>query len=140
MVGWGGLPNFTEFNVQGQIVYDAQLPTGENSYRVYREPWAAQPTELPRIVAKSVNLRIACRRGAVCRGPVEIHASWNGATTVSFWQVSSGSNARHLKPVSTKPKAGFETVVQVPPANFFQVRALSASGKVLATSRVLRPS
>jgi hypothetical protein len=140
MVGWGGLPNFTEFNGQGQIVYDAQLPTGENSYRVYREPWAAQPREPPRIVAKRLNLRLACKRGARCVSPVEIYASWNGATTVRFWQVSSGANARHLKPVSTKPRAGFETAVQAPPANFFQVRALSASGRVLATSKVVRPS
>ncbi|HWX96757.1 MAG TPA: arylsulfotransferase family protein, partial [Solirubrobacteraceae bacterium] len=28
MVGWGGLPNVTEFDAHGQIVYDAQLPTG----------------------------------------------------------------------------------------------------------------
>ena len=44
MVGWGGLPNFTEFDTHGQIIYDAQLPDGESSYRVYREPWAGQPT------------------------------------------------------------------------------------------------
>ena len=50
MVGWGGLPNFTEFNAPGQQIYDAQLPAGENSYRVYREPWSAQPTEPPAIV------------------------------------------------------------------------------------------
>jgi hypothetical protein len=140
MVGWGGLPNFTEFNSQGQIVYDAQLPTGENSYRVYREPWTAQPTEAPRIVAKVSSLRLACKRGAQCASPVEIYASWNGATTVSFWQVSSGASATHLKPVSTKPKAGFETALRVPAAHFFQLRALSASGKVLATSKVVRPS
>jgi hypothetical protein len=34
MVGWGGLPNFTEFDAAGAPVYDAQLPRGENSYRV----------------------------------------------------------------------------------------------------------
>ena len=45
MIGWGGLPNLTEFNAQGEIVYDAQLPRGENSYRVYREPWSGQPSE-----------------------------------------------------------------------------------------------
>jgi len=141
MVGWGGLPNFTEFNGQGQIVYDAQLPTGENSYRVYREPWAAQPTESPRIVAKAGNA--PCPPGArscplLLRD--EVYASWNGATTVSSWQVLSGPSARHLKPVSTKPRSGFETSIPASRANFFQVRALSASGKVLATSKVVRPS
>jgi Arylsulfotransferase (ASST) len=140
MVGWGGLPNFTEFNGQGQIVYDAQLPTGENSYRVYREPWAAQPTEPPRLLARISSLPIRCPHFATCRSPVDAYASWNGATTVFFWQVLSGPNALHLKPVATKRRTGFESTVTVPRANFFQVRALSASGKVLATSKVLRPS
>jgi hypothetical protein len=141
MVGWGGLPNFTEFNGQGQIIYDAQLPTGENSYRVYREPWAAQPTGSPRIVVKPGNA--PCPPGARSCPPRledEAYASWNGATMVSFWQVLSGSSATHMKPVSTKPRRGFETSIQLSRANFFQVRALSASGRVLGRSRVLRPS
>src|SRR6202030_2283858 len=70
MIGWGGLPNLTEFNSQGQIVYDAQLPRGENSYRVYREPWSGQPSEPPAIVAKTSGATTA------------VYASWNGATTV----------------------------------------------------------
>jgi outer membrane protein assembly factor BamB len=142
MLGWGGLPNFTEFNGQGQIVYDAQLPTGENSYRVYREPWAARPTGSPRIVVKPGSAS-PCPPGArscplVLRD--EAYASWNGATTVSFWQVLSGSSATHMKPVSTKPRRGFETSIPVARANFFQVRALSASGRVLGRSKVVRPS
>jgi hypothetical protein len=123
MVGWGGLPNFTEFDSKGQIVYDAQLPTGENSYRVYRVPWAGQPTELPRLVVKSP----------------QAYASWNGATTVSFWEVLGGSSPRHLKPVARRPSAGFETSLPVPAGRFFQARALSASGRLLASSHVVRP-
>ncbi|HWX51964.1 MAG TPA: arylsulfotransferase family protein [Solirubrobacteraceae bacterium] len=131
MVGWGGLPNLTEFNAQGQIVYDAQLPAGENSYRVYREPWAGQPGERPSIVAIT---KPAPATGA------EAYVSWNGATTVSSWQVLSGSSSAHLKPVVTKPKGGFETAIPVPAAKFFQVRALSASGATLASSKVVRPT
>jgi hypothetical protein len=144
MVGWGGLPNFTEFNAQGQIVYDAQLPTGEFSYRVYREPWAAQPAEAPRIVARKAATPSPCPPGArSCPALLnrdEIFASWNGATTLASWQVVSGSSASHLKPVAKSARAGFETTMSAPVAKFFQVRALSASGKVLATSKVVRPS
>jgi Arylsulfotransferase (ASST) len=146
MVGWGGLPNFTEFNSQGQIVYDAQLPTGENSYRVYRVPWAAQPTRSPQIVAKTPPSPPACVPPTPCPlisqplSAMNVYATWNGATTVSFWQVLGGASATHLKPVSTKPRSGFETSIPVARANFFQVRALSASGRVLATSKVVRPS
>jgi hypothetical protein len=141
MVGWGGLPNFTEFDSGGKIVYDAQLPTGENSYRVYREPWAAQPTERPQLVVRFArNVVLRCKQGGACRAPVETFASWNGATTVAFWQILSGSSASHLKPVLTAARSGFETAAQLAVAKFFQLRALSASRKVLASSRVVRPT
>jgi Arylsulfotransferase (ASST) len=128
MVGWGGLPNLTEFNAQGQIVYDAQLPTGDNSYRVYREPWSGQPTEAPAIIAKTTGATTA------------VYASWNGATTVVSWQLLTGSSAAHLTAVSTTPEHGFETTIPAPGARFFEVRALSASGKVLGTSGAVQPT
>jgi hypothetical protein len=128
MVGWGGLPNLTEFNAQGQAVYDAQLPAGENSYRVYREPWVAQPTSAPAIAARTIG------------STSTVYASWNGATTVDSWQLLRGSNATHLTAVSTTPRSGFETTIPAPSAAFFQVRALSASGRVLGTSKVLAPT
>jgi hypothetical protein len=141
MVGWGGLPNLTEFNAQGQVVYDAQLPKGENSYRTYREPWAGAPSEPPAIVAKTA----PCPPGAMCsaalRVPaVAVYASWNGATTVASWQLLTGSSASNLAPVSTTPKSGFETTIPASAAPFFQVRALSASGKVLGTSKAVQPT
>jgi hypothetical protein len=124
LVGWGGLPNITEFNSQGQPTYDAQLPAGENSYRVYRLPWAGQPLQLPAIAAHAGT----------------VYASWNGATTVVSWQLLAGPSASQLAPVSTTPRAGFETAIPAPAAAFYQVRALSASGRVLASSHANRPS
>jgi hypothetical protein len=128
MIGWGGLPNFTEFNSQGQIVYDAQFPKGEDSYRVYRLPWAAQPTTPPTIVAVSA------------AGTSTVYASWNGATTVSSWQLLTGSRANKLTAVSTTPRNGFETTIPAPAAAFYEVRALSASGRVLGGSKVTSPT
>jgi hypothetical protein len=127
LVGWGGLPNLTEFNPQGQAIYDAQLPPGEFNYRVYREPWSAQPTEPPAIVAKTT------------AGTTAVYASWNGATTVTSWQLLSGPSAEALSAASTTPKSGFETLMGAPTAAFYQVRALSASGRVLGASRTVQP-
>jgi hypothetical protein len=128
MVGWGGLPNFTEFDPQGQIVYDAQLPRAENSYRVYREPWNGQPGHPPAIAA-------------VTSGPTtSVYASWNGATTVVSWQLLTGSSAAHMTAVSTTPRTGFETTIPAAAAAFFQVRALSASGRVLGASKTVAPT
>jgi hypothetical protein len=128
MVGWGGLPNFTEYNAQGQLIYDAQLPHGENSYRVYRLPWSGQPTTPPSVAAVTA--------GATST----VYASWNGATTVTTWQLLTGSSAAHLTAVSTTPRAGFETTIPAPAAAFYEVRALSASGRLLGTSKPVAPT
>jgi hypothetical protein len=128
MVGWGGLPNFTEFNAQGQVIYDAQLPGGEFSYRVYREPWSGQPLTPPAIAAR--------RAGST----TTVYASWNGATTVASWQLLTGAGASQLNAVSTTPRTGFETTIPAPNAGFVQVRALSSSGHVLGTSAAVAPT
>ncbi len=125
MVGWGGLPNFTEFSGQGEVIFDAQLPAGENSYRVYRLPWAAQPVTPPAIIAHSSG------------GNASVYASWNGATTVASWQLLTGPTATQLAAVSTTPRTGFETTIPAPAAPFYEVRALSATGRVLGTSKAV---
>ena len=128
MIGWGGLPNLTEFNAQGQMVFDAQLPRGDTSYRVYREAWSAQPAVPPAIAART--------RG----GATAVYASWNGATDVASWQLLTGPSASHLRAVSTTPRSGFETVIPSPHAAFVRVRAVSASGSVLGTSAAVAPA
>jgi hypothetical protein len=73
-------------------------------------------------------------------GTTAVYASWNGATDVASWQLLAGSSAGHLAVASTTPKSGFETVIPAPAAAFFQVRALSAAGKVLGTSGTVTPT
>jgi hypothetical protein len=38
-VGWGALPYFSEFDPAGRLVFNAQFPTGVNTYRAYVLPW-----------------------------------------------------------------------------------------------------
>jgi Arylsulfotransferase (ASST) len=127
MVGWGGLPNLTEFNDQGQIVYDAQFPRGEDSYRVYREPWSGRPSEAPAIAATT--------RGST----TSVYASWNGATGFTQWQLLAGTSRSGLKAVSTVPRTGFETTLTTAAAPYVQVHALDADGNALASSTVIKP-
>jgi hypothetical protein len=129
MVGWGGLPNFTEFNAQGQIVFDAQMPTGEDSYRVYRDAWSGQPSTPPLLAVSSGSA----------------YASWNGATNIASWQLLAGQSASALSTVTTVPRSGFETAIAVPPSRQlpgeqYEVQALSASGRVLASSATVGAS
>jgi hypothetical protein len=38
-VGWGSLPYFSEFSPSGRLIFNAQFPTGVNTYRAYLLPW-----------------------------------------------------------------------------------------------------
>ena len=51
VVGWGGLPNITEFRRDGGIHFDARLPRGGQNYRAFRLPWEGRPHRPPRLVA-----------------------------------------------------------------------------------------
>jgi hypothetical protein len=126
MTAGGGSPSFTEADAHGASVFAGALPAGERSYRVFREPWAGQPSVPPAISARTSGAATA------------VYASWNGATTVTAWQLLTGSSASRMTPVSTTPKTGFETTIPAPAATFVQVRALSASGKPLASSKTVR--
>ncbi len=39
VVGWGALPYFSEFNRFGDLVFNAEFPSGVNTYRAYLLPW-----------------------------------------------------------------------------------------------------
>ncbi len=39
VVGWGALPYFSEFDRSGNLLFNAELPTGVNTYRAYQFPW-----------------------------------------------------------------------------------------------------
>jgi Arylsulfotransferase (ASST) len=38
-VGWGSLPYFSEFDSSGNLIFNAEFPTGVNTYRAYLLPW-----------------------------------------------------------------------------------------------------
>jgi len=39
VVGWSSLPYFSQFSASGSLAFNAEFPTGVNSYRAYRLPW-----------------------------------------------------------------------------------------------------
>jgi Arylsulfotransferase (ASST) len=124
LLGYGGLPNWTEFDSSGNVLFDASLAPGDQSYRDYLYPWTGQPSSPP---------SVAAQRGPT--GAVTVEASWNGATQVASWQLLAGASASTLAPAATAPKKGFETAISLTtPAADVAVRALDASGKVLGTS------
>ncbi len=123
LLGYGGLPNFTEFDASGHMLLDGTLGKSVQDFRTYLSPWSAQPTAAPAIAVQAAT------------GGATIEASWNGATDVASWQVLGGSSPESLAPVLTVPRQGFETTIHMNGAGpDVAVRALGASGQTLGTS------
>jgi hypothetical protein len=126
-IGWGQQPYFSEDNARGQQIFDARFIQPSGSYRAYRFQWNAQPPTTP-----------AMAQGWAAGGMPELFASWNGATDVAAWRVLAGNSSRSLIPVAVTSRKNFETAV---PANteapYLEVQPLNASGRTLASSRVV---
>ena len=126
LVGWGTAHAFSEYASSGKQVVDGLFTPPLYSYRTYRSPWRGHPTSAPAIaVSADTGQRVT------------VYASWNGATDVARWQLLAGSSKSDLVPVATVAKSGFETAVHAKTSRrYLAMRALSGSGRVLATSRV----
>jgi hypothetical protein len=127
-VGWGQLPQFSEFDAQGGLVFDARFPRGTQSYRSYRFPWTGTPAHSP-----SLSFQPAAGGGGV------VYATWNGATLVDSWRVLAGASPTALTPVAQVARSGFETAITLPAATVgpdVAVQAIDAAGHVLGVSPV----
>jgi len=78
-VGWGALPRFSEFGRENELLFDAELPAGYNSYRAYRFQWKGEPSVGPTATAQRTS-----------DGSTVVHAIWNGATEVARWDIVAG--------------------------------------------------
>src|SRR5262245_2807887 len=118
-IGWGGLPYYSEYTADGQLLMDAQIISGQ-SYRAYRQQWIGRPQQPPDLVVED---------GVA-------YVSWNGATGVDAWRVLTGADATSAHVFVTAPRAAFETAIDVPDdAAYLAVQALDDDGRVLATVR-----
>jgi hypothetical protein len=128
LMGYGGLPNFTEYDSSGHVLLDGTLGKNVQDFRTYLAPWSATAPGRPAVVAKAAG-----------SGAMSVAVSWNGATQVASWKVLAGASATALAPALTAPKSGFETTIKASTAGpYFAVQALDASGNVLGTSATVK--
>ena len=128
-VGWGSQRWFTEFDAQGNVVFDGRIARGNDNYRAFRYPWAATPSQPPKVVATAKS------------GKVTARVSWNGATEVARWELLGGADANTLAPLGNAPYGGFETAVTANGAPaVVAFRAYDAAGAVLTTSTPVKPA
>jgi hypothetical protein len=128
MMGYGNLPNFTEYDAAGHVVFDGTLGHNVQDYRTYLAPWSARPSTTPSIVAK--------RAG---NGNVTVLTSWNGATDVALWKILGGASPGVLTPLTTITKSGFQSTATVATGDVYvESQALDANGNVLGASPATR--
>ena len=129
LLGYGGLPNFTEFDASGHVVFDATLGRNVQDFRTYFSPWSARPASAPSLAVES---------GAA--GTLTVAASWNGATEVASWRILAGPVPGSLAPAASAAKSGFQTAVAVKPTPaYLAAQALDASGAVIGVSPTIKP-
>jgi Arylsulfotransferase (ASST) len=125
-VGWGSEPYFSEYSPSGKLLFEAELPGPNLTYRATVNQWVGLPLSAP---------AGAARQSA---GKTTVYASWNGATELASWRVlaASAAGGGRLLAAASAPKSGFETAISVPAADkSFQLQALAADGKVIGVSR-----
>lgn len=128
LMGYGGLPDFTEYDASGHVLLDGTLGKNVQDFRTYLAPWTGHPTSSPSVSAKTAG-----------SGALQVAVSWNGATDVASWKVLAGASSSSLAPVAAAPRSGFQTSVKALTSGpYVQVQALDASGNVIGTSGTVK--
>jgi hypothetical protein len=128
LLGYGRLPDFTEFDGAGRVVLDGTLGRQVQNFKTFLSPWSGQPTGPPAVLAK--------RSGPAS---LAVSVSWNGATQVASWRVLAGASPASLAPVTSGPKRGFQTTLAAPTAGpYVAVEAIDAGGSLIGTSATVK--
>lgn len=134
-VGWGQSQYYSEYSEAGNteinpalnLLYAAQMPGSNYSYRAFRNNWIGRPFYPPSIGIASIN------------GQITVYASWNGSTETTRWQVWAGPKAKKLSLAGTVDKSGFESSLPVSAKGpYFQVKALDTNGRVIGESKIVK--
>jgi hypothetical protein len=129
LLGYGGLPNFTEYDEAGGVLLDGTLGHNVQSFRTYLSPWSGHPASPPAVAVQ-----------ASAGGALAVSASWNGATEVASWQILGGTSPSTLSPLVSTPESGFQTTVTISShPTYVAAQALNAAGAVIGLSPAVKP-
>jgi hypothetical protein len=125
-VGWGATGRFSEFDGDGNLLFDANVPAtgGWDTYRAYRFPWHGEPDTRPTATAQRNP-----------DGSLTVHAIWNGATGVARWIVVGGGHPGALWPAGSADWNGLDTSVTLTTnASHVAVIAQARDGRLIGRS------
>jgi len=125
VVGYGGVPQITEYAANGTLLFDSHLPLDQVFYRAFRFPWNGSPLGPPAVAA---NLNNTSEETIV-------HMSWNGATAVASWRVLARAQSGALSSRAVIGTSGFESSTILPTHYaYVAVQPLDSAGRPLGTS------
>lgn len=103
LLSHGSTARIREYDAHGAPVMSATFGYTDSmaAYRVYRAPWVGTPSTKPAVVA--------CPED----GGTAVYVSWNGATDVESWTVSTGPDVGALAEATTVLRNGFETRILI---------------------------
>jgi Arylsulfotransferase (ASST) len=131
VVGYGGVPEISEYAPDGSLLLDAHLSYDMTFYRAFRYPWNGRPQSPPELFASANNTG----------EETIVHASWNGATDVAGWRVLAGEKPGSLTVKATIPAEGFESATTLPKKYAWAaVQALDSAGRTIGTSHTVAVS
>jgi hypothetical protein len=123
-IGWGALGRFSEIDENNNLLFDANVPPGYDTYRAYRATWTPDLHDKPTATGQIQG-----------QGSTLVHAIWNGATQIVTWEVQDSSAHGGQKIVASAPWDGLDTAITVgQPLTSVRVIALDAHGNVLGRS------
>jgi outer membrane protein assembly factor BamB len=123
-VGWGRALAISEFSQDGKLLFDARLPAENKSYRAFRFPWSARPSDESAALAERTS-----------EEEVRFYTSWNGATEVAAWEVLAGPSPSRLEFLGSVPRDGFETAMMARTSEpYVAAQARDSLGRVLGTT------
>jgi hypothetical protein len=124
LLGYGGLPNFTELDSAGRVLLDGALGPDVQSFTTALAPWHGHAPGSPSLVV-----------APVAAGSRRVAVSWNGATDVTSWRLLGGVSPARLSTLLEVPASGFQTTAAVPGAtHVLQAQALDRLGAVVGSS------
>jgi hypothetical protein len=149
LVGWGTVPQFTEFSENGEILWHAHLDKYDETrqlknmqnYRVVKYPWVGKPRYPPKLIVYAQK----CITSST--SPLTAYVSWNGATEVKYWRffTSTLSSTGPWTAIGTFAKTGFETTANLqntfaasaPFAKFIRVDALDKHKMIIGQASAI---
>jgi hypothetical protein len=126
-VDWGILGRYSEFDPNGNLLFDVSMAPGYSSYRGFRLPWVGEPSTSPTLTAIANG-----------DGTTTVDVIWNGATQVATWTVLGADASGNMSQVATAPWNGLDTTIQVSAAvSGVQVVGYDSNGNSVGQSPIV---